>query len=212
LKNIFYLVSGGTGFQPVLPFLFDRVAMTKAKSGKKFNIVLIGYRAAGKTIVGEHVAQMLGRPLVDFDAILEQEAGEPISDLVSREGWPEFRRREKEVVRRYASLEGMVLATGGGVILDSENTALLKASGKLIWLKALPASIKSRLSRDIKQTAARPGLTAKGTLDEIDEVLAAREPLYQDAATVSLCVDAVPAAEVAQQIVDLVRAWEQGNQ
>jgi shikimate kinase len=211
-KNIFGIDSGGTGFQPVLPFLQDRAAMTKAKSGKKFNIVLIGYRAVGKTTVGEQVAQMLGRTLVDLDAILEQEAGEPIADLVSREGWPEFRRREKEVVQRYASSEGMVLATGGGVVLDKENTALLKATGKLIWLRALPATIKARLSRDIKQTEARPGLTAKGTLDEIDEVLAAREPLYQDAATVSLAVDTASVAEVARHIVALVRAWEQENQ
>ena len=154
--------------------------MANAKPGKKFNIVLIGYRAVGKTTVGEQVAQMLGRTLIDFDAILEQEAGEPIADLVSREGWPEFRRREKEVVQRYAIPKGMVLATGGGVVLDRENTALLKATGKLIWLRALPATIKARLSRDIKQTEARPGLTAKGTLDEIDEVLADREPLYQE--------------------------------
>ena len=54
----------------------------------------------------------------------------------------------------------MVLATGGGVILDPENMAHLKATGKLIWLKASPATIKARLSRDQQQTAARPGLTA----------------------------------------------------
>jgi shikimate kinase len=186
--------------------------MTNPKSAKKFNIVLIGYRAVGKTTVGAQVAHRLGRPLIDFDAILEQEAGESIPNLVSREGWPEFRRREKAVVQRYASQEGLVLATGGGVILDQENTARLKATGKLIWLKASSATIKARLSCDAQQTATRPGLTAKGTLGEIDEVLASREPLYQEAATVSLAVDTESAAEVAQRIVDLVRTWEQENQ
>jgi shikimate kinase len=150
--------------------------------------------------------------MIDLDAVVEQEAGESIPDLVRREGWEEFRRREKTVVERYASQEGLVLATGGGVILDGENTARLKATGKLIWLKASPATIKARLCRDAQQTAARPGLTPKGTLNEIDEVLASREPLYQAAATVSLSVDTASAAEVAERIVDLVRTWEQENQ
>jgi len=155
------------------------------------------------------VAQRLGRPLIDFDAMVEAEAGESIPELVRREGWPEFRRREKAVVQRYASQEGMVLATGGGVVLDADNIARLQATGKLIWLQAAPTTIKDRLSRDGEQTAVRPGLTAKGTLDEIDEVLAAREPLYQEAATVSLAVDTDSAAAVAQRIIDLVRTWEQ---
>ena len=186
--------------------------MPNSKSAKKFNIVLIGYRAVGKTTVGELVAHRLGRPMIDLDAIVEEEAGESIPNLVNRAGWPEFRRREKAVVQRYASQEGVVLATGGGVVLDRENVTRLKATGKLIWLKASPATIKARLSRDLQQTVARPGLTAKGTLDEIDEVLATREPLYYEAATVSLSVDRASAAAVAQQIVDLVRTWEQENQ
>jgi shikimate kinase len=186
--------------------------MSNPKPAKNFNIVLIGYRAVGKTSVAAQVAYRLGRPMIDLDAVVEQEAGESIPDLVRREGWEEFRRREKAVVERYASQEGMVLATGGGVILDAENTARLKATGKLIWLKASPATIKARLLQDAQQTVARPGLTAKGTLNEIDEVLSWREPLYQEAAMVSLSVDTASAAEVAQRIVDLVRTWERENQ
>lgn len=183
--------------------------MSQGNPAKKFNIVLIGYRAVGKTSVGAQVAQRLGKTLIDFDAIVEAEAGESIPDLVHREGWPEFRRREKSVVQRYASQEGLVLATGGGVVLDPENIALLKATGKVIWLQAAPATIKTRLSLDGQQTAARPGLTAKGTLDEVDEVLSAREPLYQEAATIRLSVDTESVALVAQHIIDLVQTWEQ---
>jgi shikimate kinase len=186
--------------------------MTEPDIIQKFNIVLIGYRAVGKTSVGAQVARRLGRPFIDFDAIVEQEAGESIPDLVSRAGWPEFRRREKTVVYRYASQKGLVLATGGGVILDPDNTARLQATGKLVWLKASPATIKARLTQDRQQNAARPGLTAKGTLDEVDEVLAAREPLYRDAATVILAVDTQSPDALAQRIVDLVRTWEQEQQ
>jgi shikimate kinase len=183
--------------------------MTNPKPAKNFNIVLIGYRAVGKTTVGALLAQKLGRPFVDLDAILEQEAGEAIPDLVRREGWPEFRRREKSLVQRYAARDGQVLATGGGVILNPENLACLQGTGKLIWLKASPATIKARLSRDQQQTASRPGLTAQGTLDEVDEVLAFREPLYEAAAAVSLAVDSETMAAVAQRLADLVRTWEQ---
>jgi shikimate kinase len=182
------------------------------KPAQNFNLVLIGYRAVGKSTVGARLADRLGRPFVDFDEILAQEAGESIPDLVAREGWPEFRQREKALVERYAVSQGLILATGGGVVLDAENVARLQASGKLIWLKASPATIKARLSQDPQQTAHRPGLTAQGTLEEVDAVLAAREPLYKAAATVSLAVDDLSAAEVAQHIVALVQAWEQEDQ
>lgn len=183
--------------------------MTNLKPAQKFNIILIGYRAVGKTTVGSLVAGQLDRPFIDLDAILEQEAGESIPDLVRREGWPEFRRREKAVVQKYAARTGQVVATGGGVILDPENISYLKATGKLVWLKAAPAVIKVRLGHDLEQTASRPGLTSRGTLDEVEEVLAVREPLYREAATVSLAVDTMPAAAVARRLVELARIWEQ---
>jgi shikimate kinase len=192
-----------------LCYYLSLIDMTDSSLAKKFNLVLIGYRAVGKTTVGTLVAEQLKRPFIDLDAILEQEAGETILELVGREGWPEFRRREKAIVRSYAARSGQVLATGGGVILDPENTACLKATGKLVWLKAAPATIRERLSRDLDQTASRPGLTFRGTLDEVEEVLAAREPLYQEAAAVSLAVDALPAAAVARSLVELMRLWEQ---
>ncbi|MBM4287853.1 MAG: shikimate kinase [Deltaproteobacteria bacterium] len=185
--------------------------MGPSSPDKKFNVVLIGYRAVGKTTVGQMVAQGLGRSFVDLDEVLVAEAGESISDLVSREGWPKFRHREKEIVRRFASKSGLVLATGGGVVLDPENTELLRSSGKLIWLRAAPATLRDRLSQNAPETESRPGLTDKGTLAEIDEVLAAREPLYRDAADASLDVDTVSAAEAAERIIVLVQAWEKGE-
>jgi shikimate kinase len=183
--------------------------MNTHEPAQNYNIVLIGYRAVGKTTVGTLLAHSLGRPFIDLDAILEQEAGESIPDLVRREGWPEFRRREKALVKRYAARTGQVLATGGGVVLDPENIAQLQANGKLVWLRASPATIKARLSRDSDQIANRPGLTAAGTLDEVDEVLSVREPLYRAAALVSLTVDTEPATALAQRLLHLVRLWEQ---
>lgn len=185
--------------------------MPVAKTGKPGNIIFIGYRAVGKSTIGAQVAQRLRRRFVDLDAVIEAEAGETIATLVQREGWPKFRRWEKEIVRRYAAERGLVLATGGGVVLDPDNIALLRASGKLIWLKASPATIRWRLQQHPTEVAARPGLTAQGTLAEIDEVLAAREPLYQAAATVILTVDQATPEALVQQIIDLIKEWEQAS-
>ncbi len=136
--------------------------MTNLKPAQKFNLVLIGYRAVGKTTVGTLVAKELGRPFVDLDAILEQEAGETIPELVRREGWPEFRRREKAIVQHYAARSGQIVATGGGVVLDPENTAHLKATGKLVWLKAAPATIKARSAPGLKTNGRPPGIDFPG--------------------------------------------------
>ena len=175
------------------------------------DIVLIGYRAVGKSTIGARVAQRLGRPFIDLDAVLEADFGESIAALVARYGWPEFRRREKEVVRRLAGEGGLVIATGGGVVLDPENVHNLRAHGRLIWLQASPATIRARLEEEQGQVAMRPTLTGRGTLTEIEEVLAARSPLYAAAATVTLAVDNATPEELVDKILDLVKGWEQAD-
>ncbi|WP_449245176.1 shikimate kinase [Desulfobacca acetoxidans] len=176
-----------------------------------YNIVLIGFRAAGKTTVGRRLAELLNRPFYDLDQVLEQEAGKTIARLVAQEGWPAFRRREKALVERFASQKGLVLATGGGVILDPENTTRLKASGRLVWLKTAPETIRARLRRSQPEHAARPGLTDKGTLNEIDEVLVNRTPLYQAAAEAIIETDALTADEITQRLLILIKSWEQSK-
>ena len=93
------------------------------------NLVLIGYRATGKTSVGAELARMLHRPFVDLDQVLVAEAGQSVAEIVARGGWEEFRRREKDLVERYRHRRGQVLATGGGVVLDPENVRALRENG-----------------------------------------------------------------------------------
>jgi shikimate kinase len=173
------------------------------------NIVLIGYRAVGKSTIGALLAARLGRPFVDLDAVFEAEAGQSIAAFVEQAGWPAFRQREQELVRRYAGQRGLVIATGGGVVLAPENIALLRASGRLIWLKAAPATIRARLHQDPRQVSDRPSLTGQGTVAEIDAVLAAREPLYAAAADLTLEVDEVPPEAVVAAILDRRAPGEQ---
>jgi shikimate kinase len=173
-------------------------------SGER-NLVLIGYRATGKTEVGALLARKLARPFVDLDAALEAEMGRSIADLVAEKGWPEFRRREKEMVRRYCRIGGQVLATGGGVILDSENVKILQETGVVVWLQADPDTIRKRLSLDAPKESQRPSLTGGGTLDEVEEVLRTRQPLYAAAAHVIINTTNQSIEQVAEKVLAAVQ-------
>lgn len=146
------------------------------------NLVLIGFRATGKTTVGVLLARALKRTFVDLDQELVAEAGMSIAALVAREGWPGFRRREKELVNRFAHRGALVLATGGGVVLDPENVAALRNGGWVVWLTAPPEVIRQRLYGDDGTAAGRPGLTGADPLTEVEAILAQRQPLYRAAA------------------------------
>jgi shikimate kinase len=168
------------------------------------NLVLIGYRATGKTAVGALLAQRLARPFLDLDQVLEEEMGGSIADLVAAQGWAEFRRREKELVARCGRAGGQVLATGGGAVLDPENVAVLRQNGVVVWLRADPATIQERLSRDQRQVSQRPSLTGRSTLDEVAEVLHSRQPLYAAAAHIVIDTDQHSLEQVVEKVLAAV--------
>jgi shikimate kinase len=166
------------------------------------NLVLIGYRATGKTSVGMRLAALLQRPFVDLDQVLVREAGRSIDAIVAQGGWAEFRRLEKELVARYRHREGQIVATGGGVVLDRDNVAALRENGILIWLTADPAVIQARLAQDQPRDRNRPSLTGADSMSEVAAVLKQRAPLYQDAA--QIIVDTTHRS--VDQVVELVLA------
>ena len=119
---------------------------------------------------------MLQRPFVDLDQVLVREAGRSVADIVAQGGWAEFRRLEKELVARYRDARGLVLATGGGVVLDPDNVAALRENGILIWLTADPAVIQARLAQDQPRDANRPSLTGGDTIREVAAVAGGARP------------------------------------
>ena len=169
------------------------------------NLVLNGYRATGKTSVGVRLAELLQRPFVDLDQVLVQEAGRPIAEIVAQGGWDEFRRLEKQLVARYRDVRGLVLATGGGVVLDPNNIAALRENGILIWLKADPASIQARLAQDQPRDANRPSLTGRDTIREAAQVAEARAPLYQAAAQISIDTTHRTVAQVVKLVLEALK-------
>ncbi|MHB9073894.1 MAG: shikimate kinase [Desulfobaccales bacterium] len=183
-------------------------SLNKHQELRQRNLVLIGYRATGKTAVGARLAKILGRPFVDLDQALVQESGESIVDIVAQGGWAEFRRREKELVSRYRHTQGQVLATGGGVVLDPDNIAALQENGIIIWLTADPETIQARLTKDLPRDSNRPSLTGSDSIREVAVVLEERYPLYQAAAQITVDTTHRDMAQVVDAVLAAAKLKE----
>lgn len=126
------------------------------------------------------MARRLKRPFLDMDERLMERLGAPIQEIVGRHGWGFFRQAEKALLKEISALKGMVVATGGGIVLDPQNVEVLRGSGLVVFLWVEPEEIVRRLELD-PQEEKRPPL--KGDLlQEVREVLKEREPLYFRAA------------------------------
>ncbi|MCM2283885.1 MAG: shikimate kinase [Desulfobacula sp.] len=146
------------------------------------NIYLIGYRCTGKTTIGKILADYLHHDYLDVDQVIEQQTGSSISDLVQTHGWEYFRRIEKEILLKTREINDTVVSTGGGIVTDPENLDFLTTAGYTIWLDADIRTILSRLNSDPVTFSSRPSLTDKNLIDETEEFLNLRRPLYAKAA------------------------------
>jgi len=168
------------------------------------NIVLIGFRGSGKTSIGREVAALLGRPFVDTDALIVQAVGKTIREIFAAEGEAGFRRREVAAVASAAEGDNQVIALGGGAVLNPVNIAGLKArQAKVVWLWASPKTLHTRIQADASTNASRPNLTAGGGLEEVQNLLAARLPLYEGAADATLDVGGISVEEAARKVAAL---------
>jgi shikimate kinase len=139
------------------------------------NIVLVGFMGTGKTAVGQVLAKRLARPLVDMDATLEQRAGKTIADLFAQDGEPHFRMLERALVRELAVRDGLVIAAGGGVVLNPDNLRDFARTGLVVCLTAPPEEILRRVG----QQTHRPLLEGSDKGQSVRELLARRQPLYE---------------------------------
>jgi len=139
------------------------------------NIVIVGFMATGKSTVGRRLAQRLGRAFIDTDKEIEAVTGKTVAQIFARDGAVRFRSEEALLVKKLSAREDLVIATGGGIVLDPENVRLLKESGILIALTASPDVICQRA----RGKKTRP-LLAKGDLREkINALLKEREDVYK---------------------------------
>jgi shikimate kinase len=163
-------------------------------------ILLVGMMGAGKTTVGELLAARLGWAYLDSDAEVEAATGLTVPALFARDGEQAFRDAEAAALRvACASPDPVVVSVAGGAVLRPENRALLSSSGPVVWLRARPETLASRLGDGV----GRPLLEVDpaGTLARLD---AERRPFYQEVADATIDVDDLSAADVAGQILNLV--------
>lgn len=160
---------------------------TVKKTGKptagKTSVALIGFMGAGKSSIGRALARKLGKPFADVDTLIEKKAGKSIAHIFREDGEPAFREMERVVTAEVARKTGQVIACGGGVVLNKSNLDALKTNAVLIYLKASEAVIHKRVSSGRN---TRPLLAGKKGLGSIEEMLATRRPLYEQAADITL--------------------------
>jgi len=167
------------------------------------NLVLIGYRGTGKTALGRALARKLAMRYLGLDEEIVRRAAKTIPEFVRESGWERFRDLEAQIVREVARLDLCVVDTGGGAILRSENVADLKHNGWLVWLKAEVPDIVRRIGSGDQ----RPSLTgAKSFTEEVEEVLAIREPLYATAADEIVDTSILSEREAIDHIAKAFRA------
>lgn len=135
---------------------------------------------AGKTTVGRHLAKRFGRCFLDADHEIEARTGVRIPTIFEIEGEAGFRRREAQVIAALAEESGLVLATGGGVVLDPDNRDALARSGLVVYLNAPPSVLYERTRHDRN----RPLLRVPDPLGKLTELYGVRDPLYREIADV----------------------------
>mgnify|MGYP002609833732 FL=1 len=152
------------------------------------NIILCGFMGCGKSTVGRVLAQMTGRTLVDTDTYIEAQAGMTVSAIFARFGEADFRRREREACAALAGESDLVIAAGGGALTFSENVRVLSATGDIVLLEVSAETVLKRLEGD----TTRPLLQRADKETAVRELMAARAPLYRQAAAFTISGEAAP--------------------
>jgi shikimate kinase len=142
------------------------------------NILLIGMMGAGKTTVGKSLASYLNKKFIDSDSEIQKRTGVKIPVIFEIEGEAGFRKRESEMLRELLKIKNMVLATGGGVILNLQNRELLRQNGTIVYLRASVNDLWYRTRHDKN----RPLLQTIDLQAKLSELYDQRDPIYREIA------------------------------
>jgi shikimate kinase len=169
------------------------------------NLILIGYRGSGKSAVGRRLADRLKMKFVDTDDLIEQRQGVPISDIVKFHGWGHFRKLEARIIKEISNGDHLIIAPGGGAVLDADNVSVLRKNGVIIWLKADKQILLKRMNQDPGTNTRRPTLTGKGTSEELKEVMSLREPIYERVSEIQIDTSTLDVEAVAENILTVLK-------
>jgi shikimate kinase len=180
------------------------IAFTAVVPGKLRNIALIGFMGVGKSTVGRMVAHQLGFDFADTDDLIEKRLGTTIAEFFKTQGEPKFRELERGLLQEIAGWERHVIATGGGFAAQPGILDELKQHAFVVCLWATPETVLER----VKHQTHRPLLHVPDPLARIRELLAIREPFYQQA-DLLLTTDQRSSKQLAQLIVNEYRRLRQ---
>ena len=168
------------------------------------NIILVGFMGTGKTTIGRALADQLKRDFVDMDIVLEARAGKPIPRIFAEDGEPAFRRMERDLVVELSRQGNLVIAAGGGIVLNPDNVHDFSATGHVICLMAAPDEILRRVSG----SSHRPLLEQGDKAGRIRKLLMARQPFY-DAMAAQVDTTGKAVAEIVVRVLDKIQNSKQ---
>ena len=171
----------------------------------KTNIALIGFMGAGKTAVGQLLAKKLDWKFVEMDPLIEQKAGKSIPDIFQQDGEVAFRELEIEVTKEVSREKNLVIACGGGIVLNKINIDRLRKESMIVYLTASTKTILKRTSADKNE---RPLLNVQDKALSIQELLAFRTPFYERAADIKINTSKLDIGSVVEQIINRVKEGE----
>jgi shikimate kinase len=150
-------------------------------------ITLIGFRGVGKSSIGPQLAARLGWDCVDADVEIVGRAGKSIAEIFAQEGEPRFRQWEADVLADLLHRDRLVIAAGGGAVMNELTRQRMREAGPVIWLQASLETIWSRIAPSLG--AGRPALTGHDPRTEIEVLLKQREPVYAATASITIPTD-----------------------
>ncbi len=174
----------------------------------KTSIALIGFMGTGKTAVGRELAKKLGKEFVEMDSLIMQKADKSINDIFLQEGEIRFREIEIETIRQVAGRKNLVIACGGGAVLNWINIARLRQEAVIVLLTAPTLVI---LKRTIDDKEDRPLLKVPDKMDKIRDLLRFRQPFYERAADITIDTAEISIDSVVQEITEELKKYESVN-
>jgi shikimate kinase/3-dehydroquinate synthase len=175
---------------------------------KNKNIFLVGLMGAGKTTIGRMLARRLGMHFADSDHEIEARTGASVPWIFEIEGEASFRRREADMIRELTASSGLVLATGGGAVLNPDSRRLLAERGTVVYLRASVNSILARTAHDKN----RPLLQTADPRGKLEDLTAQREPLYREIADLVIDTGRPNVQSMVQTILDQLAAMDAARQ
>lgn len=164
------------------------------------NIVITGFMGTGKSVVAKELARKLKMEFIDMDRIIEERQGTSIADIFARYREKHFRSQENKLVKKLSTEENMVIATGGGTLLSSDNARMLSQKGQIICLYADSQTIYNR----VKRKKNRPLLNGENILDKINHLMKERKKIYDN---IKWKIDTtnLSTQEVVDKIINLLK-------